>query len=217
MWEKLLNWLRRPHTTRIDSNNNSMFEDELKILEKAANSNLPKDITAFYGSSSVRLWGTLKEDLAPLECINLGFGGATTRDCIEQAARVLHPTQAEQVVIYVGDNDIGGGATAERVFNNTKKLYEDACKAMPNTSFMYVSIKPSPSRYHLKDVIEEANSKIEAFVATKENISYLNIYDPMILEDGSVDPSLFVEDDLHMNEKGYALWTGLFRDALMLV
>jgi len=47
--------------------------------------------TVFYGSSSIRLWKTLKEDFAPLSVINHGFGAATFPEMTYYAERMLVP------------------------------------------------------------------------------------------------------------------------------
>jgi len=194
-----------------------MFEKELLTLESKIKTTANQtDLVAFYGSSSIRLWSTLKKDLAPINCINLGFGGSTIVDCIAEADRILYPLKPLKVYFYVGDNDIGNGASTLEVFQNFQTLFNNTLVALPSCEITYVSIKPSPSRDHLRSIIESANMLIQEFIETKENCSFLNIYDDMILPNGKVNPDLFVEDNLHLNEKGYELWTKLFRESLSI-
>lgn len=193
-----------------------MFEDELLVLEeKVKNTTNNGGCIAFYGSSSVRLWSTLNEDLKPLNTINLGFGGATIPDCIAQAERVLFPLSPRKIIFYIGDNDIGNGSNSEEVFKNFNILYCKAKKALPNTLFTYVSIKPSPQRNHLRGVIEEANNLVSALAKKEDRLEFVDIYNAMLNDDNSVNASLFVEDQLHLNDTGYKLWTRLFREALL--
>ena len=192
-----------------------MFEEELIALENKVKNNTEKsDLIAFYGSSSIRLWDSLTEDLAPAKSINLGFGGSTILDCIVQANRVLYPLKPAKIYFYAGDNDIGNEATTVEVFQRFQTFFHNTLEALPLTEIVFVSIKPSPQREQYRSTIESANMMIQEFIAINDNCSFLNIYDPMILPNGKVDSSLFIEDDLHLNKKGYELWTTLFRDSL---
>jgi lysophospholipase L1-like esterase len=66
-------------------------------------------------------------------------------------------------------------------------------------------MKPSPSRDQFQAKAMEANAMIQKFFATERNVTFLDIYTPM-LTDGKSRPELFLDDKLHMNEKGYAIW-----------
>ena len=45
-------------------------------------------------------------------------------------------------------------------------------------------------------------------------LTFVDVWEPMLTEDGKPNPDLFVEDGLHMNEKGYVIWTRLVRESL---
>ena len=47
-----------------------------------------------------------------------------------------------------------------------------------------------------------------------EGIEYLDIATPMMATPDSVRPDLFIEDNLHMNPKGYAIWTEAIKPIL---
>jgi lysophospholipase L1-like esterase len=80
---------------------------------------------------------------------------------------------------------------------------------------VYISIKPCPSRWNFEAQILEANQKIEAFLKTQSNSRFLDIHHAMLLNDTTVNPDLFLEDKLHMNEKGYDIWRKLIQPVLM--
>ena len=69
----------------------------------------------FTGSSSIRLWSSLEEDMAPLYVLNRGFGGAHMAHVLHFADRIITPYTPRALVLYVGDNDIGAGKTPEVV------------------------------------------------------------------------------------------------------
>ena len=60
-------------------NDIDLWKTEIEAIKRkvAAISNETDSFVAFYGSSSIRLWDTLQEDLAPNQTINLGFGGSS--------------------------------------------------------------------------------------------------------------------------------------------
>ena len=59
------------------------------------------------------------------------------------------------------------------------------------------------------------NSLISSLADGDAYIEYINIWDPMLNQDGTRMPELFIEDGLHMNEKGYEVWTKLVRKSLL--
>ncbi len=61
----------------------------------------------FTGSSSIRLWKSLEEDMAPLPVLNRGFGGAHLAHVNTYASRIVFLHRPSAVVLYAGDNDLG--------------------------------------------------------------------------------------------------------------
>lgn len=47
---------------------------------------------------------------------------------------------------------------------------------------------------------------IESFLATQKNSNFVDVFSEMLTKDGKMMPELFIEDMLHLNEKGYSLW-----------
>ena len=67
----------------------------------------PNNSIMFVGSSSIRLWETLAEDMAPYDIIQRGFGGATTVDVVYYTNRILGDHHLQSIVLFVA-NDIRG-------------------------------------------------------------------------------------------------------------
>ena len=56
---------------------------EIEAFEKLDSQiNYPDKSILFIGSSSIRLWTTLKDDMVPYNVIQRGYGGAHFRDII---------------------------------------------------------------------------------------------------------------------------------------
>jgi hypothetical protein len=47
---------------------------------------------------------------------------------------------------------------------------------------------------------------IEEFTKTDKRLQFINVYPHMLGSDGLPKPDIFLRDQLHMNEKGYAIW-----------
>lgn len=190
----------------IDKN---LFEQDVRILERR-HVGKKSDATVFYGSSSFRLWRGMARDFPGYNVSNLGFGGARIAYCLHYFERLVKPNDVKSLVFYAGDNDIGDGCLPKQVLNFFVDFYYRFRESYPHTKFTFVSIKPSPVRFHFLKRIEASNDLIRQFLSRESNTFYLNVYDYMLNENGDVKEELFTEDGLHMNRKGYALWKELF-------
>ncbi|MEO7394957.1 MAG: hypothetical protein ABIU11_08415 [Chitinophagaceae bacterium] len=77
---------------------------------------------------------------------------------------------------------------------------------MPSIPILFVSIKPSPSRWQFKNKMIAANNLIRKYLKKKKNTSYASVWKAMLGTDGRPLPNIFLTDSLHMNARGYAIW-----------
>jgi lysophospholipase L1-like esterase len=110
--------------------------------------------------------------------------------------------------MYCGENDLAGSdsVTAQMVFERFKKLFTDIRKKFPNVPFVYISLKPSPSRWQLREKMIAANNQIETYLAKKKNTVFVDVFHKMLGPDGTPIKEIYEEDNLHMNAKGYNIW-----------
>jgi hypothetical protein len=177
----------------------------------------PQGGVLFVGSSSIRRWDTLKQDMAPLPVIHRGFGGAQMSDVLEYFHRLVLPYHPADIVIYVGGNDINGGKSPGQVFGDFRKFFARVHEAFPNTRIHVVSMKPSIKRKTSLPVLLRANALIEGFCASDDRLHFLDVLNPMLNTNGEPRPELYVEDLLHMTAEGYAIWTGIIKPHLQSV
>lgn len=190
----------------------NQFENEIKALEAKIIDHRNKDqLIAFYGSSSIRLWESLGEDLAPLNTINLGFGGSSFSWCIYYFDRLFSRFTPSRIVIYVGDNDLGVGIPPEKVVKKFRRLAKLIRTSFPTVKVDFITIKPSPERTYLQPEIQMTNNLIRKEILRLGRASLINIFDSMLDENGVARPELYLEDQLHMNAKGYQIWKGVVR------
>lgn len=190
----------------------TQFENEIKDLErKILNHKNQDQLVVFYGSSSIRLWESLSEDLAPLNTLNLGFGGSSFSWCIYYFDRLFSKLKPAHIVIYVGDNDLGVGIPPEKVLKKFRALVKMIRLSFPDVPIDFITIKPSPERTYLQPEIRLTNDLIRKELLSISKGRLINVFDSMLDKNGVARPELYLEDQLHMNEKGYEIWTGIIR------
>jgi lysophospholipase L1-like esterase len=168
----------------------------------------PQHAILFVGSSSFTKWTDVQNYFPGYTIINRGFGGSSLPDVIRYENDVIFKYKPKQIVMYCGENDLAGSdtVTAQMVVDRFKKLFKDIRKRFSNIPFVYISLKPSPSRWQLHEKMIAANNQIENFLAQKKNTVFVDVYHKMLGADGMPIKEIYVEDNLHMNAKGYAIW-----------
>jgi lysophospholipase L1-like esterase len=193
----------------------SKWEFEIRAFEAADKTNPPpKGAILFVGSSSIRLWKTLAADFARHKVINRGFGGSQIEDSTALADRIIVPCRPKRVFLYAGDNDIAAGKSPERVCDDFKAFVVRVRAALPRVQIAFISIKPSPSRWHLVEKQKAANHLIERYCNSSGKVEYIDVFKPMLGADGKPRAELFLDDNLHLNAQGYQLWAALIRPHL---
>jgi lysophospholipase L1-like esterase len=189
---------------------------EVRRLEARSRAHAPEPGgIVFTGSSSIRLWSSLGEDLAPLPVSNQGFGGSHIAHVSRYAPRIVLPHRPRMVVLYAGDNDLAGGdKTPESVAADFGAFAETVHAELPEARIYFVSIKPSILRRARWPAMRRANELIAAACARDERLVFLDVATAMLGEDGAPRPELFRWDRLHLNDEGYALWTSILRPRL---
>ena len=103
--EEVRYWVKRIRSyNRLDG----FDEDIEKFIDQDRISPPPKNEFLFIGSSSIRLWDTLDEDMKPLKVINRGFGGAHTKHINRHKDKIVFPYQPKAIIFFCGTNDING-------------------------------------------------------------------------------------------------------------
>jgi lysophospholipase L1-like esterase len=170
----------------------------------------------FLGSSSIRMWTDLAHDFPGINVINRGFGGSTIPDSVHYVDRIVTPYAPRAIVFYAGDNDLGAGRTPEEVSADFQALVSRVHAKLPTTRILFVSIKPSISRWQLIDGIRATNALVRDYVAGDSTLGYVDIFPAMLGVDGKPRPELYRQDGLHMTRAGYDIWRGAVARALKI-
>ncbi|HEY0506410.1 MAG TPA: SGNH/GDSL hydrolase family protein [Lysobacter sp.] len=196
----------------VATNDSQQWEPDIAAFEQADSvvRRMPGGVV-FVGSSSIRLWSTLSEDFPGVAVINRGFGGSRVRDTTYYASRIVTPYHPRAVVFYAGDNDLYEGRTPQQVRDDFAAFVSAVRVDEPDVRIAFVAIKPSPSRVALLPSIREANALVRQYAQGEQGVDYLDVFLPMLDGQGQPREELFVDDRLHMNSSGYAIWAGVVR------
>jgi lysophospholipase L1-like esterase len=179
----------------------------------------PKHAVLFIGSSSIEHWKSVAADFPEVPVINRGFGGSELPDSTYFADRIIAPYHPRAIVLYAGDNDLQAGHSPAQVRDAFAAFVQKARAVDREVPIAFVAIKPSVARKVLLPQIKQTNALIRSYASTQSNVTYLDVYTPMLGKDGQPRGDWFVADGLHMNGRGYALWISIIKpwiDALPL-
>lgn len=181
-------------------------EEIVEIQNRNTQLDADKPVVLFTGSSSVRMWKDVQDYFPEINALNNGFGGSHFTDLIHYQQELMYDFKPGKLFIYEGDNDTGAGIPASEIMAATAYLYAQIKQHLPETEIYFLTPKPSIARWELKEKYEEYNAMLEEFCAFDDNVHFVDVWTPMLDENGVVRDDLFIEDDLHMNKTGYDIW-----------
>ncbi len=105
----------------------------------------------FYLSAVLQcvVWKNLRSSFPNLNVINRGFGGSRLEDVNFYFDRIVAPYNPKTIVLYAGENDVNEGVAPEVVLESYRKFAQMAHAKFPKSKLIYVSLKPSPSRWQI--------------------------------------------------------------------
>lgn len=190
------------------------YASEIEAFVKADKAHPPEPCSIlFTGSSSVRLWDTLANDMAPANVINRGFGGSTIADVNDNFDRIVSPYRPRAIFFYAGENDLSSGKSAAQVFTDFQRFMELKSGALGNTPVYFVSLKPSKLRFDQKARQSEVNVLVKRLARSRRDLHYIDVVTAM-LDKGRLR-DIYRDDGLHMTQEGYRIWTRLIRPPVL--
>lgn len=205
---------------RSTSEDPRVWESAIEDFEREDRESPPPEAPVlFVGSSSIRLWGSLAEDMAPLVTLRRGLGGSKVADVTHYADRIITPYQPRAVVIFVGSNDLGAGLgnvpkSPERVLELTRELVAKIRAGQPEVPIYWLAVKPTktdPTRWERGTVL---NRLVAAWAAREPGLHFVDANEQLLNADGSVNGEALMLDGIHLNDMGYAAWSRPIRERL---
>ncbi|MCJ7447889.1 MAG: GDSL-type esterase/lipase family protein [Bacteroidales bacterium] len=171
------------------------------------------DAIIFAGSSSIRLWSTLAEDIAPFKVIKRGYGGAKLSDFATYAERIFSPHSCSAVVIFIANDIIG--SDKDKSPEEVKRLFLSVLKTIrrshPDVPVLWIGVTPTSSRWKAWPEISKANDLISEACQNRRNTYFIRTDYAFLNGNGQPRDELFVADKLHLNREGYKLWTQIIK------
>ena len=200
-------------TMLIHAQDPSRFEQDVMDLQKKYDSIgfNGKPTLLFTGSSSIRLWESLEASFPEYQVINTGFGGSQTSDLLSFVDELVLRYEPGQVFIYEGDNDIEGKKKPRQIIKSTREVIKMIKAPGTVSSIVLISAKPSIARWGLRGKYKRFNRKLKKLCETDPILHFANVWDPM-LNGKKLNRDLFIEDGLHMNNKGYEIWYNVLKN-----
>lgn len=182
----------------------SAFEQDVNALRSRSREKGARDkLVLFYGSSSFTLWNDIERYFPGYSIANHGFGGSTLDDCVTQFDGLVADFTPRAIILYAGDNDLADGATPERVLASLDALIARKRQTIGAVPTAYVSIKISPTRFHIMHRIGYTNLLIERRLRDEADVHYIDITRRMTGRGLISFLDYYATDPLHMNRDGY--------------
>lgn len=167
--------------------------------------------TVFTGSSTIRMWRSLSAISSGEDILNTGFGGSKAADLERFLFPLVLKYDPKRVFIYEGDNDLWADLHPEEILNSLKQIVTRIHLVDPGTEIILIGAKPSPSRWEKKESYLSFNQLLKDYCDKTEQVSYLDTWKALTDAQGNPRPELYLQDQLHLNSEGYAIWNGIFK------
>ena len=205
---------------RFRSVDPTVWEPAIAGFERAAAAHPPSpDAVLFIGASTIRFWSTLDEDVAPLEAVARGFGGAKLGDVSHYADRLVAPPP-RAIVVAVGGNDLfemaGSNASGEdEVIRGTRALLERFHALVPDAAIYTVAIRPPILDAQGRDPSSRVNAGVASFAEKTAWLHYIDPNDGLYGDDGILRGEYQEWDSSQLSREGYRAWSAPIRDRLL--
>jgi len=160
----------------------------------------------FLGSSSFVMWDRIEENLGIPKSVNHSFGGSTVFDILYYLDELVLDFAPSGIVICSGDNDLFRGRRPVMVACDYHAVCKLVWNKFPDAKISFISIKPSQARWEFLELQQETNERLQRLCSQDQRLKYFDIVHTMCPEGQKPNMDLFLEDGLHLSEKGYGLW-----------
>jgi hypothetical protein len=191
------------------------FQSEIDAFAKSDSASPPAPGgIVFVGSSIVRLWKTVTQDMAPLPVVNRGFGGSQTPDVLSYMDRIIIPYRPRIVVYYCGSNDVNAGASATAIAGRVREFHQRLERALPGTRMFFVSVIRAPDKRKRWAVVDSVNADLRQYATTARNVEFVDVNPVLLDAGGNIRAALYLPDSLHYRPEAYTLFTSVVKPVL---
>ena len=142
----------------------------------------------------------------------MGFGGSQMSDLIYYSEDLIFNHTPDKIFVYEGDNDLADGKSNDEILADFRKIVKMIESRLGSIDIVFISPKPSIARWNLAESYISFNQELKAYTQTKSNLYFADVWLPLLNDQGKPRKDLFIEDDLHINEKGYQIWKNVLKE-----
>ncbi|MDR2828017.1 MAG: GDSL-type esterase/lipase family protein [Acholeplasmatales bacterium] len=149
------------------------------------------------------------------ESANIAVGGTKTEywDSADMVNAITKAYNPSALLIHIGVNDINGGKSSAKTISDIKALYASYLEKLPNMKIYYYAMNINnfaPGNYTKYQTV---NNNIKDYSQNNNNLEYIDI-DSIFGSAAGNAVGQFLQEGLHFNFEGYALWTKATLQAL---
>lgn len=178
----------------------------------------------FAGSSYMTFMNTnadtpFSKYFGSLNAINVGCGGSTSADWINYYDTLIKPYTPNNIVMHIGGNDIANFAKLDMIEQSVKKFIDKCLFDNPNVKIYLVTQLLTVSTQSTYIQREQVNKILEKVSNDYENVKLIDVRSVTMTNIDNWTPvdnlsSYFLNDGLHLNDKGYTKWSKIIMDYL---
>lgn len=194
-----------------------VWESEIQALEKEdLSATADPQTILFLGSSSIRLWDSIGDDLPGRKVLRRAYGGARFSDLALFIDRLIARHQPRAVVLFVA-NDISGDPARDLPAQQVIALADYSLQRIrhkwPAIPVYLLAITPTPSRFAVWDQIQLVNQGLNKLLAADPQGHFIDTASHFLDSQGKPRAELFDDDGLHLSAQGYRIWATLLEQA----
>ena len=193
------------------------FEEDIRAFETIdATKTRSEGGTVFIGSSTfAHAAARIENEFADFNAICRAFGGSTIPEINHYLARVVIKYRPAKICFYAGTNDIADGHRGRRVYRDFLLFASAVHAQLPQTDIYFVSMSAAPCRQQWVQQYVVGNRLVRFLTHRVKRLHYIDVVPVMYDAQGKLHEDWFLEDQLHMNSKGYDAWFPVIRRLLL--
>jgi len=178
-----------------------------------------KDAVLFLGSSYIRMWKNIKQDIGYNDIIHRGFGGSNLRDVAYYIKRIVYPHQPKAIFMYVGNDIVDNpkDKSPDQVLEHFKYVVNVIREKYSSIPIAWLQISPSEKRWGAWEKVKAANSLIKSYCETQHNLFYISFENSFLDQNKQPLKQLFLPDKLHYNDDGYKVWGAAIKEQFFTI
>ncbi|MDR0559742.1 MAG: lipase [Prevotellaceae bacterium] len=196
-------------TERFQNDINRYIDDNRKMKDFSCD-------VLFLGSSSINMWDSIYSDMSPLKVIRRSYGGAAIRDMLYNYNTIARGYKPKSIALYV-ENDLCNcreDIPEYEIFDLFRVFTQRIRRDYPETPFFIISLKPSFARETVRDKQIIVNRLLRTYAENTSGVYFIDITESMYDGNGNLRQDIFLPDSLHLNRKGYEIWTSIIKPAI---